>query len=58
MFTAALCTINMDAKGEGGLGWIGGLGLTYEHHWYYWEPAVSHRELYSMLCGELNGEEI
>ena len=22
-----------------------------------WEAAVSHRELYSMVCGDLNGKE-
>ena len=23
-----------------------------------WEPTVEHRELYSVLCGDLNGKEI
>ena len=47
-----------DTKGEKGLEWIE-IGIyTLLIVYIKWEPAVQHRGLYLMLCGDLNGKEI
>ena len=48
-------------RGKGGMGWIETWRLASNttvcriDNW--WEPTVEHRELYSALCGDLNGKE-
>ena len=57
----AVKTEYVDTKRDRGVGRIERLGLTYMHidtMFYignHWEPAVYHREIYLMTCGDLNG---
>ena len=60
----AVKTEYVDTKRDRGVGRIERLGLTYMHidtMFYignHWEPAVYHREIYLMTCGDLNGKKV